>query len=175
MLKKIYITISAALLSLVYMVSTASAAVVVPPIVTAVNVNDVFSYTVVSASGEVPFSHTFTFNSNFTGDVKFDVDTSNPVNGVRDLLFSWTTGSGNSYLFTDNAGVEDTTMTPFWEAMVSGQQYVLTVTGTFFGDSNYSIGVSAVPLPPAVIAFSTAMLGVGFLARRRRKQKALFS
>lgn len=31
------------------------------------------------------------------------------------------------------------------------------------------LNVSAVPLPPAMIAFTTAMLGIGLLARRRKK------
>lgn len=42
---------------------------------------------------------------------------------------------------------------------------------SFHQFDNIALNVSAVPLPPAVIAFITAMMGVGFLARRKRKLK----
>ena len=85
---------------------------------------------------------------------------------------TWSVG-GIIHTITDAFGVVDNNQLPFFHSLLNGQVGVLTVTGNFFSNGGgYSLSVSTVPLPPALIAFSTAMLGVGFLARRKRKQKA---
>jgi hypothetical protein len=48
----------------------------------------------------------------------------------------------------------------------------ITIAGLAFGISNvfaFNITGTEVPLPPAVILFGTALAGMGFLARRRKK------
>ena len=132
----------------------------------------------------------YQFVANITSVVKIDV-TPNQATGnvnpswISDLVMSWdwTGDIGNvvDHQITDpvtaastGAGIGGTVS--FFHNIVAGETYRLYVTYDQIQNlGGFVLDVSAVPLPPSVIAFSTAMLGVGFLARRRRKQKALFS
>jgi hypothetical protein len=50
-----------------------------------------------------------------------------------------------------------------------GVLYGLRVVGTFAsGGGNYDISLTAVPIPPALLLFGSALIGLGYLARRRR-------
>ena len=52
--------------------------------------------------------------------------------------------------------------------MLDGILYGITVVGEFgSGRSNYDITLSAVPIPPALLLFGSALVGLGYLARRR--------
>lgn len=133
----------------------------------------------------------YQFVANITAPIKIDV-TPNQATGnvnpswISNLVMTWDWagdgfGNGVAHQITDpitaastGAGLGGTVS--FFHNIVQGETYRLFVTYDQIQQSGgFLLDVSAVPLPPAVIAFSTAMLGVGFLARRRRKQKALFS
>jgi hypothetical protein len=50
-----------------------------------------------------------------------------------------------------------------------GVLYGLRVVGTFAsGGGNYDISLTPVPIPPALLLFGSALIGLGYLARRRR-------
>lgn len=73
---------------------------------------------------------------------------------VLDVLFD-TPQLGRFFLILSNGGSS-------WTALGDGGQRT--------NWEQQVLNVSAVPLPPAMIAFSTAMLGIGLLARRKRKK-----
>ena len=179
MFNKIFVSISTTILALFCLVSGAVAATVTPPVVQALSMGDTYVYTVEGQNSNFT-DHTFTFTSDFDGAGKFWISTTNDDGeagiGVANLLLTWTTGSGNSYAYTDGTGVSDNSLSPFFETLTNGVASVLTISGDFLNEgSSYTLTVLATPLPPAVIAFGTAMLGVGFLARRRRKKKEVFA
>ena len=176
MLNKTFTLVSAAILSLLLLSGATNAAIFnINPF----NLGDEYNNTVnVAGNGGVTIDDTYNFTGGYDGNAIFIVDTSFAAGGVKNLVFTWLNGSGNSVIFTDGAGVEiGIANNIFFEAMVNGVVRSLKVTGEFInsGASNYTVNVSTVPLPPAVIAFGTAMLGVGFLARRKRKKKEVFS
>lgn len=173
MFKKILITLSTAFISMV-MLTAPSKAVLIDTIALTGTSVEFRDYTG-SVAADGTFEHDYHFNINDAFLVKFDIDSSFPAGSIADLTYTWINAASSlaAYVYTDGAGNEDPSQTPFFEAMTTAETWVLRVTGTFLSDASYSLQASVVPLPPAVIAFSTAMLGVGFLARRRRKQKAV--
>jgi len=67
------------------------------------------------------------------------------------------------YKLTDNLG--DIIDKAFWVALACHKEYKLIVQSSWIG-----VPIIPNPLPPSVIAFATAMFGIGFIARRRRKK-----
>jgi len=74
-------------------------------------------------------------------------------NGVNQIAQWDLTTSAQAVAFTFLAGVE----------------YALTITGTVTG-AGYGINVTTTPIPPAVLLFGSALAGLGFLGRRKRRQ-----
>lgn len=67
-------------------------------------------------------------------------------------------------------GVKSTFETFFFNLVFSDLTEVSWVQSSPFHQfDNITLNVSAVPLPPAVIAFISAMMGIGFLVRRKKK------
>lgn len=60
---------------------------------------------------------------------------------------------------------------PLFENLMSGAVYTLHVTGTMLDTGDYAVDVSAVPLPPAALAFGSALVGMGLLGRRRKNKE----
>lgn len=172
MFKKILITLSTAFISVI-MLTTPSNAVLIDTIALSAGDLEYRDYTRVGSEGA--FIHEYNFNINQDLDVRFDIDSSYPAGAIANLTYTWINAASSlaAYVYTNGAGLEDGSQTPFFEFMTTAETWTLQVTGTFLSNANYSLQASVVPLPPAVIAFSTAMLGVGFLARRRKKKAVL--
>jgi hypothetical protein len=119
----------------------------------------------------IAFSDNFTFNVAPTGSkVSFQPTADQPGN-YANLVFSVIDSALNvirSINLTDANGVG--TFDKIWQALTPGT-YTLNVAGTLTGsgETKYGVTVSTVPLPPAAIAFGTALIGMGFLGRRRKK------
>lgn len=96
-----------------------------------------------------------------------------PANyGVNNLVMTWSVGS-IMHTITSLTGVVNAASIPFFHSLADGETGTLTISGMFrSAGGGYLLSVSAVPLPPAVIAFLTAMMGIGFLARKKRKFSA---
>ncbi len=174
MFKKILIAFSTAFIS-VLMLTTPSNAVLIDTI--ALSGGDIVYRDYTRVGGEGAFEHDYHFNADDAFTVMFDIDSSHPAGNIANLTYTWINAASSlsAYVYTNGAGAEDLSQTPFFESMTTSETWILRVTGTFLSNASYSLQASVVPLPPAVIAFSTAMLGVGFLARRRRKQKEVLA
>lgn len=181
MFKKILITLSTAFISVMMLTAPSNAALFAVIDSFALTAGDVVqdSYVRFDVTDDDPdFIHEWHFTINEDLAVMFDIDSSYPAGSIANLTFEWinAASSMNSFDYTDGTGEEDASQTPFWEVITTAETWILQVTGSFIDqNATYSLQASVVPLPPAVIAFSTAMLGVGFLARRRKKKKAEFA
>ena len=173
MFKKINILISAMLFSLVLAVSGANAVTVTPSFF------DSYNEDVDGTEGGNAINTLYSFTADGDTRLSFAVSVNHPTAdnnfGIANLTLTW--DLGGVHVVTDGTGVMLANPFPkFFHALTDGVTGVLTVTGNWLSNGGgYTVTVAAVPLPPAVIAFGTAMLGVGFLARRRRKQKATFA
>lgn len=186
MFKKIYILSSTMLFSLVLAVSGANAVSVTP------SFDAVYNYTVSNQPGNlvnplevdtfldglVQHSYAFEADQGFDTTLKFTLDYNNDFDGgqfgIENFIATWSVG-GIIHVISDAFSV-DQGGSPFFHTLLNGESGILALSGRWRDNGGaYALTVSAVPLPPAVIAFGTAMLGVGFLARRRRKQKATFA
>lgn len=123
------------------------------------------------------FNATSDVNLKFFTSVNHDQGDPGALNdfGISNLVMTWSAGDV-VHVLTNAFGVVDHASIPFFHQLTGGTSGTLTVTGDFLsGGGGYSLSVAAVPLPPAAIAFASAMIGVGFLARRKKKQKTVFS
>jgi hypothetical protein len=126
--------------------------------------NDTYAFTI--PGGPVPVSSLVDVTLNNPGTV-----------GIANLVLSWYL-DGNpvalvSETFTNGSGTwlgVGSVLFPF--TLPGGPaKYLLVVTGTILsGGGGYDIELSAVPLPPALILFGTALVGMTLLGKRRRKQ-----
>jgi len=95
--------------------------------------------------------------------------------GINNLIMTWSVGN-IMHTITSAAGVVDPLSIPFFHTLADGETATLSISGIFrFAGGGYLLSVSAlnaVPLPPSVIAFFTAMIGIGFLARRKKRLSA---
>tara|TARA_R110002096_G_scaffold416576_2_gene619459 strand:- start:305860 stop:306363 length:504 start_codon:yes stop_codon:yes gene_type:complete len=167
MFKKISIVISALVFSAFVAVSGAQA----------VSVDPTFFANYNNDTGAGAINDIYAFEATADTNLKFIFSVNHPQAdfnvGISNLVMTWSDGN-IAHIITNNLGV--VVGVPFFHAMLTGANETLTVTGNFLANGGgYTLTVAAVPLPPAVIAFSTAMLGVGFLARRRRKKKEVFA
>lgn len=173
MFKKINIVMGAMLFSLVLAVSGANAVTVTPSFFASYNED------VESDMGGQAINTNYEFTADGDTPLSFAVSVNHPTAdnffGIANLTLTWSLGGVQ--VVTDGAGVMLANPFPkFFHGLTNGASGVLNVAGNWLTNGGgYSVTVAAVPLPPAVIAFSTAMLGVGFLARRRRKKKATFA
>ena len=175
MFKKLYIVLSALVVSTFIAVSGAQAVPVDPSFFDSYN-RDVNAQYVINNGSAINDSYEFTA-TDFT-NLSFAISVNHPTAlnnfGIKNLTLTW--DLGGVQFVTDNLGKMFTNPFPEFFFFFTNQTGTLTVTGDFLSNGGgYSLTVAAVPLPPALIAFSTAMLGVGFLARRRRKTKAVFA
>lgn len=99
------------------------------------------------------------------------------ANFFADLRF-WFTDAANNIIspvvsITDATGdlINDPILT-YAQGLLGGQTYFLNVAGTLLKDKGgfYGVEVAAVPLPPAAIAFGSALVGMGLLGRRRKNK-----
>ncbi len=179
MLKKTFTLVSAAVLSLL-LLSGATNAV---PFPVDPNFFMPFNEDVGVAEGGDPVTAEFEFLASEFTNLQFLASVNHPVGGdpvpfgVLGLTMTWFVD--NVFVFahdiTDLSGAYNGPLT-FFHALQTGETGKIVLAGNFAAQGGgWSLTVSAVPLPPAVIAFGTAMLGVGFLARRKRKKKEVFS
>lgn len=92
-----------------------------------------------------------------------------PQGSMADLTLIWTTVGNDpqwlaTYVLTDEFGMLNTLV--FSMLLESYECLTLEVTSTWLGQGELIPN----PLPPSVMVFMTAMLGVGYLARRRRNK-----
>ncbi|MEZ5756645.1 MAG: hypothetical protein R3D86_00330 [Emcibacteraceae bacterium] len=173
MFKKLYIVLSALVVSTFMAVSGAQAVSVDPSFFASYN-NDVGA-----GQGGTAINDVYSFTASEDTNLSFAVSVNHPTAlnnyGISNLVLTW--DLGGVQIVTNGLGVMLSNPFPeFFHALTTGQTGTMTVTGNFLSNGGgYTLTVAAVPLPPALIAFSTAMLGVGFLARRRRKTKAVFA
>ena len=107
---------------------------------------------VFSGGGSAIFESTVVPSNGFTGTFQFgEID---PLAGPGDFVFlGATTNLGGG---------------PHILQLLSGVLYGIRVAGTFAsGGGNYDIALTAVPIPPALLLFGSALVGLGYLARRR--------
>ncbi len=122
----------------------------------------------------IAFHDKFAFNVSGPTPVKlaFAPTVQNPSK-FANLSFVLTDSLGGlvkSITTTNALGEATDELAKFWIDLVS-DNYVLNVIGTLIssGTSTYDVEISTVPLPPAAIAFGSALIGMGFLGRRRKK------
>lgn len=130
-------------------------------------VNDTYNYTTVddgSGTQGVSYKYDILFAEEDIADfanLTFDV-----VGATQGLLasFQLTDALGNIAAFV----VGNTfSFTGVWDAP---QDIALTVSGTTLEDgATYGIRISAVPIPAPIVLFVSALVGLGFLGRRRSK------
>jgi len=179
MLKKIFTLVSAAVFSLL-LLSGATNAV---PFPVDNNFFMPFNEDVGVGNGGDAITTEYEFAASEFVNLQFLASVNHPVGGdpvpfgVLGLTMTWFVD--NVLVFahdiTNASGAYNGPLT-FFHALQTGEVGKMVLGGNFAANGGgYSLTVSAVPLPPAVIAFGTAMLGVGFLARRKRKKKEVFS
>lgn len=191
MLRKMFITAGGLFLSLLMFATSASASTVTADVSSGdsfagIAMGDVIFTTIRNTDGLNSSSnntglfedHTYTFTAGLEDiylkwvlDVNVGDTDSSPDTGIKNLIFSW--DNGVTSIFTDENGKEIGS-SPLYFTILAGTSVILTVSGDMFGlaNSEYSFTMSAVPLPPAVIAFASAMFGIGFLGRRKKKLAA---
>jgi hypothetical protein len=81
--------------------------------------------------------------------------------------------------YTNAEGVFNTLATSISASLLSGVQYILTLTGqALSGGGQWNVQISAngpgstTPLPGALVLFGTALLGAGLFGSRRRSRIA---
>lgn len=100
-----------------------------------------------------------------------------PVAGLLpDLVLSWSTSADTAdiiatELFSDGSGSFDTSAVLSVAFAASQTLYLLVQSGAALSNGQLDIQVSAVPIPPALLLFGSALAGVGFLSRKRKKQE----
>jgi hypothetical protein len=114
------------------------------------------------------FTDTWTFDVLTDSVILFTPD----VQSIGDLVFSF--NGGGDVVLTERDGTQ--TQNPFsamWANLNAGLN-TLTVSGKVLSAAggDYSVDVSAVPLPPAALAFGSALFGIGALRRRNKKAAA---
>jgi len=136
-------------------------------------VNDIFKV----GLGDTPDWQTVngTYDLFATDDYDIFYDSDDMVgylpNGVlADLTLTWNQEINgdfaviDTFILTDELGA--LIDLEFWINLICHQQYSFEVTSRFIGDRELIPN----PLPSSVYVFMTAMMGVGYLARRRKKQ-----
>ena len=97
-----------------------------------------------------------------------DLSTVVPENTLSNLTVVWKKKQDNEFktistwVLTDDLG--EIIEQEFWLTLICHRLYELTITSTWIGDDDLIPN----PLPPSVIAFMSAMAGIGLLLRRRR-------
>lgn len=100
------------------------------------------------------------------------------LGGVRDLVLSWSndlagTSIISSLAVTDNDGDIINLGAELVLTLLNGNSYFLLITSgeTLVNALTVDVRVSTVPIPPALLLFGSALAGVGFLSRKRKKQE----
>src|SRR5262245_34774024 len=109
------------------------------------------------------FTHYFKFNVTTPTTLLTITDASDGVTDPGILTVSWLDSSLDT-IFTQVAPLSAVAL-----SLATGVYYI-QVVGTQIG--NYTLQVTATPLPPALILFGTALAGLGWLGRRRRAASA---
>lgn len=136
-------------------------------------VNDVFKIGI----GETPdwqnINSTYNFYTTDDHDVFYDSDNMIgylPSGVLADLTITWNQEINNNFTLIDTFIITDELGAiidlEFWVNLICHQEYNFEITSRFIGGDDLIPN----PLPPSVYVFLTAMFGVGYLARRRKKQ-----
>lgn len=91
--------------------------------------------------------------------------------GVKDLTFKWYTAASvfiDSLVITNGAGVVLDPVASLFLALAAGAYKVIVTGQALTSGGIYNINVATTPLPPALVLFGTALLGMTLLGRRRR-------
>jgi hypothetical protein len=154
----------------------ASAVTVTPGSTTALEPNQNYSYTAILPGGTVIND---TFNFTVVGGQLEATTTSIALNaggdgafGVRDLTVQWYNSITNALLgtliVTNGAGVVVDPLASLVLTLVAGTYKVIVTGQALVAGGIYNINVATTPLPPALVLFGTALLGMTLLGRRRR-------
>jgi hypothetical protein len=112
-------------------------------------------------------------------DLNVSNPSAKPLEWLSLALYEYT-GSGTSYLSCGSSSLctleaydADPPVASIYSALVAGTQYLLRVgfglcgcSGDFGG---IQLTVSTTPIPPAMLLFASALLGLGGVAWRRRR------
>jgi hypothetical protein len=118
-------------------------------------------------------NNTYTFEAD-VASVILDISASATSNFMvgNQLLYSFVdVTNGNSVISSGNL-LLGSLLAPF--NLVIGNQYAIIITGasrSVNGSGSYSVSVSAVPVPPALILLASGLVGAGLLGRRRQRTK----
>ena len=118
--------------------------------------------TEIGSAGE-PVNRNFEFTYVGDGRATFHSTILLPVGFSGTITFGQVDGPGLSLIDTISLGSGPTTLQFLAEVL-----YGIKVEGSFGPQGGvYNIGLTAVPIPPALLLFGSALVGLGYLARRR--------
>ena len=111
-----------------------------------------------------------------TTGIVLNVDGSNNT-GVKNMTISWYDASNallDSLMVSDGSGFVSNPAASLVLTLLAGGAYHVIVTGQALASGGfYNLNIAATPLPPALILFGTALAGLGWLGRRRRRASTL--
>jgi hypothetical protein len=122
-----------------------------------------------SAGPALNHTYTFTVSTRSQFDISGQTNPNGPKKGVKNM--QWIFNGGAPNLVTNATGGQTGIGTISY--IVNAGVYVVSFAGTFLsggGTANENVFISAVPLPPALLLFGSALVAAG---ASRRKRKAL--
>lgn len=139
---------------------------------TSISINDTFATQIKGNNGEGGGSYAFEFTST-QALTALETSTLNPTGGFLGATVQWNSladGSGTVFGILTNAQI--LANVPLVVSFAANETKFLIASWDSIGKdlSNFDLRVEAVPVPPAVLLFGTALVGMGFLSRRRRRK-----
>lgn len=114
------------------------------------------------------FGVLFSTNTSIAGVSTVTVQLSPDLNGLLPFKFTTSGGGGKE---AANGNIEDPLAIAFSQISADGKS-VIALFGDGAGDHDFddmAIRISVVPLPPALLMFAGALLGLGWLSRGRKE------
>ncbi|MCG8493375.1 MAG: hypothetical protein MI743_17265 [Sneathiellales bacterium] len=109
----------------------------------------------------------FSTNSSIAGVSSVTVQLAPGTNGLLPFKFTTSGGGGQE---AENGNIENPLAIAFSQISADGKS-IIALFGDGAGDHDYddmAIRISVVPLPPALLMFAGALLGLGWLSRGRK-------
>lgn len=165
-----------AMVAIMLTIAPAWAVTIAPGSTTALEPSENYSYTAILSSNAV-VNDTFNFTvadplGTSTTAIALNAGGAGAL-GVKNLTIKWYTAGDfllGTLLVTNSAGLVLDPMASLVLGLATGAYKVIATGQALANGGIYNINVATTPLPPALILFGTALVGMTFLGRRRRRQ-----